>query len=96
MTALRKSAKGQQCQVRIINVCNWNPETVVLAHLNGAGIGRKDSDLFGCYCCSSCHAWLDYGYANAGATKNERDLNHLLAVIATQRIWLAEGKIKIC
>lgn len=46
MTNLRKEAKGRECQVRIVGVCNGNPETVVLAHyrmggLNGMGYGYE-------------------------------------------------------
>ncbi|BBI46989.1 hypothetical protein KPSA1B_105772 [Pseudomonas syringae pv. actinidiae] len=33
---LRASAKGQDCTVRIPAICNYNPETTVLAHLPGA------------------------------------------------------------
>ena len=59
MSNLRKLAKGQQCQVRIAGVCNFNPETTVLAHLRMAGItgtGLKANDLLGAWCCSACHS----------------------------------------
>ncbi|WP_258177743.1 DUF1364 domain-containing protein [Photobacterium phosphoreum] len=36
---LRKAAKGQQCSVQILGVCNFNPETVVLAHLPSTTYG---------------------------------------------------------
>jgi len=53
---LRKLAKGQQCQVRIAGVCNFNPETTVLAHLRMAGVtgkGMKEKELLGAWCCSA-------------------------------------------
>lgn len=56
---LRKLAKGQRCQVRIVGICNFNPETTVLAHLRMAGItgaGMKANDLLGAWCCSACHS----------------------------------------
>lgn len=59
---LRKLAKGQDCQVRIVGVCNFNPETTVLAHLRMAGLsgmGIKASDVFGAWCCSACHSYVD-------------------------------------
>ena len=59
MSKIRKSARGQDCQVRIYGVCNHNPETTVLAHLNGGGIGMKRHDIFGAWCCSSCHDVID-------------------------------------
>lgn len=59
MASLRKLARGQDCQVRIEGVCNFNSETTVLAHLRMAGItgtGMKANDLLGAWCCSDCHA----------------------------------------
>ena len=59
MSRIREYAKGQQCQVRLEGVCNFNPETVVLAHINGAGMGVKALDFHGAYCCSACHVVVD-------------------------------------
>jgi len=57
---IRNSARGEDCQVRIPNVCNFNPETTVGAHVGkGGGMGGKVSDLEIAYCCSSCHDVLD-------------------------------------
>ena len=39
MSKLRKLARDRECQVRIPGICNHNPETTVLAHLGGAGMG---------------------------------------------------------
>lgn len=53
----------------IPGVCNFNPETVVLAHSNkmsdGKGMGYKSSDALGAFMCSSCHAWIDSSKADA-------------------------------
>ena len=59
MSKIRKSARGQECRIRIPGVCNWNPETVVLCHLNGAGMGIKKNDMEASYGCSSCHDAID-------------------------------------
>lgn len=59
---LRKLAKGQDCQVRLPDICNFNPETTVLAHyrLSGTcGVGMKPPDLLGAWCCSDCHNVID-------------------------------------
>lgn len=59
---LRKYAHMQNCQVRIENICNHNPDTVVLAHFRISGIsgmGFKPPDILGAWCCSSCHAHVD-------------------------------------
>ena len=59
--AIRNAAKGQDCTVNIVGVCNYNPETVVFAHYpsEGKGMGIKSSDLCGGFCCSNCHDQLD-------------------------------------
>lgn len=63
MSKITESARGMECQVRIIGVCNRNPETVVWCHCNGlaAGKGRglKAMDELGAYCCSDCHDLYD-------------------------------------
>jgi len=58
---LRSSAKGEQCTVNIAGVCNYNPETVVLAHLpdESNGMGKKSDDISSCYACSACHDVID-------------------------------------
>lgn len=93
-TKIRQSAKGMPCTVRVPGICDGGGETTVLAHLNGAGMGMKASDIHGADCCGPCHAWLDGGYAKAHS-RDERDLFHLQGVIRTQRRLLSEGLIKI-
>lgn len=59
---LRKLAKGMDCQVRLPGICNFNPETTVLAHYRLAGTcgtGMKPPDLLGAWACSSCHDAVD-------------------------------------
>jgi hypothetical protein len=48
--------------VRLIGICNHNPETTVLAHIRMpgiSGIGMKADDLIGAWACSSCHDAID-------------------------------------
>jgi len=59
MSKITESARGEQCQVRIPTICNHNPETVVFAHLGGGGMGMKQRDSEGAYCCSACHDVID-------------------------------------
>lgn len=60
-----KAAQGQECQVRIPNVCNGDPETVVAAHSNqyihGKGGALKAHDCFVAWACSACHYEIDQG-----------------------------------
>lgn len=91
---LRDSARGRDCQIRIPGICNFNPETVVLCHLNGGGSGTKHSDLFGAFGCSDCHSAVD-GRIKTEYSKAELDLMLLEAMVRTQKIWLDEGLVKI-
>ena len=62
MVNLRKEAQGRECMVRIPGVCNHNPETTVLAHINLPGIGgmgMKAPDLLATWACSACHDVID-------------------------------------
>lgn len=59
--ALRQSAKGQTCTVRLPGFCNHNAATTVLAHLpgGGSGTGTKGDDTHAAYACSDCHDFID-------------------------------------
>jgi hypothetical protein len=62
---LLDAARGQECSIRLPNICNNNPETVVAAHSNqlrhGKGGGLKAHDCFVAWACYACHAELDQG-----------------------------------
>lgn len=61
MSKARKSARGQDCALRL-DCCNHDPETTVLAHLRmfgWAGTAQKPPDFLGVYACSNCHDALD-------------------------------------
>lgn len=93
--ALRASAKGQPCSLRL-SCCNHDPETTVLAHLRffgWAGVAEKPDDYLAVFACSSCHDEIDRR-SNAGAWEFEdllRGLGETLkAHFAAGR--LVEGK----
>lgn len=90
---LRDSARGQPCLVRIPSVCNGDPSTVVLAHLNGGGMGTKHSDLFGAFCCSACHDVIDGRVKAKIYTMDEIELMHLEGMARTQQYWLDVGLV---
>ena len=57
---IRKLARGQECTLRLPEVCNWDSETVVLHHVRrswNSGIGQKPPDTHGIFVCSACHAY---------------------------------------
>ncbi len=93
-TKYTKSARGQDCQVRIPGVCNFNPETTVFAHLNGGGMGLKRLDIHGAYCCSACHDALD-GRTKTPYSHERLFLWHLEGVIRTQEIMVKDGILKL-
>lgn len=94
MSKITKSARGEDCQVRVPGVCRNNTETTVFAHLNGGGTGTKHLDIHGAYACYDCHSWLDGGYAKT-ATRDERDLLHLQAMVRTQIILYEKELIEV-
>ncbi|MBP8216020.1 MAG: DUF1364 family protein [Thauera sp.] len=59
--ALRRSARGQNCTLRLPHVCNFDPRTTVLCHLPGhaRGMGTKEADMHAVYGCSACHDVID-------------------------------------
>lgn len=97
MSKLTDSARDEECTVRIIGHCNRNPETVVLAHINGVrfghGTGQKVNDILGAYACSDCHAVLDGGQ-RSNYTSRELKLMHYEAVFETQLKFIKKGLIK--
>lgn len=90
--ALRQSARGRDCTLRLPGVCNGLPETTVLAHALTGGMGGKCSDTVAFFACSACHSvydrhdsrWRDYG-------PDELRAQALRAVGETHATWLAEG-----
>lgn len=96
MSKIRKSARGEQCQVRLIGICNRNPDTVVLAHYRMAGscgTGIKPPDWQGAYACSSCHdeidrrtRYLDY---------HEARLAFAEGVMRTQALLVKKGLLEV-
>jgi len=70
-------------------ICNGNPETTVLAHLNGGGMGMRRSDIHGAFACSACHDEVDRRTRITDAEYAR--LCHLDGVIRTQEIWIREG-----
>lgn len=98
MSKLRKSARGRDCQIRIPGVCNHNPETVVLCHLPGGGIGAKVNDIHAAYGCSACHDFVDGRNSHAADMHGGKIAAQLWfydAVIRTQEIMLKEGLIRV-
>lgn len=91
---LTDSARNRDCEVRLPDVCNFNPETSCLAHPNGGGMGTKHSDILGAFCCSACHDVLD-GRVPSHYGVDYLDLAQRQGNARTINIWLQEGLIKL-
>jgi hypothetical protein len=84
--SLRKEAKGRGCMVRLPGICNFNSETVVLAHirLQGvSGMGMKSPDLIGAWACSACHDELDGRTRKSDLTRDQLRLAHYDGMVRT-------------
>lgn len=96
MTDLRKLARGQDCMVRIPGICNFNPETVVLAHFRmpgTCGVGMKPSDWQASLCCSACHDAVDQRTPTQ-YTKAELDMMMCQGILRTHEVWRKIGAMK--
>ena len=90
---LRQSARDELCTMRIVDVCNSNTETTVLAHINteGGSMGMKTDDFSACFACSDCHAHFD-GHK---ISQEDRWFYSRRAMVRTWRRWVDTGLISI-
>ena len=92
MSKLRKSARNQDCTLRL-DGCNFNPETTVLAHIRMnrfCGFGIKPPDYMSCFACSNCHDFID------GRVKSDTVYKDILrAHFETMLIWVDMGLIEV-
>lgn len=87
----RKEARGKECMVRIPGVCNFNPETTVLAHYRIAGYcgsSLKPDDDLGAWACSACHDVID-GRIAVKYHPYSRDQLRLFHAEGVMRTWMA-------
>lgn len=97
MSRLRDYARGQECQVRLSGVCNFDPATTILAHLNMLGIsgrGIKAPDLLACHACSECHRCIDSNGQTHGLERDFVRLAFFEAMARTQYKLIKDGVIK--
>lgn len=83
---IKDSARMEDCSLRLVGVCNFTPETTVLAHVGrNRGIGIKCDDSFSCYACSDCHTRID------SEERSELALDILRALEETQKKLFDKG-----
>ena len=93
-TKITKSARGEDCSLRISDYCQ-DGETVVLCHIgNDRGMGIKCADYFAIYSCANCHDILD-GRVKSIFTPTELDSEKLRALEETQGKLINKGLLVI-
>jgi len=93
MSKITKSARGEECQIRLWNHCNYDTDKTVFCHLGGGGMGRKSHDIHGAYGCSDCHDVVD-GRQKSMLSDGVIQQQFYDAVIRTQLILIEKGLIK--
>ena len=88
-----KHAKGQECTMRLFQICNYNPETTVFAHRNGGGMGTKS--LWGAFACSTCHDVYDGRVPHPKIYRPVVDEAHSRGCFETMEILIRDGVLKI-
>jgi len=96
-TKITRSANGEDCAIRLPGICNFNPETTILAHFNtiGKGMGIKSNDIHAAYMCSDCHDAVDGRNINHNIEESEMWEAEFDAMVETQLKLIAKGLIKI-
>ena len=91
---LRDSARDQDCNIRIPGVCNFNPETTVLAHVAKGGMGEKGNDYHATFSCSNCHDAID---GRLKTQWSKLDLSDMAndGMRRTQDYWVYVGLMKV-
>ena len=87
---LRQLARGKPCDLRIPGVCNRDPETTVLAHINTEfkGVALKSPDICAVRACSDCHEYV------GDMATDEMRLLGLQGLLRTLKAYVEEGVIQ--
>ncbi len=89
MSKITQSARGEECQVRLVGVCTHDPATTIWSHARFGAAGRGKSikaiDECGAYCCTACDAAYDGQRQVVGMTRAEIDndwfMGHLRSLV---------------
>lgn len=92
-----KSARGQECTIRIPNYCKPAPEneTTVLCHINGGGAGTKHENIHAAYGCNICHDIVDGRIQINDFSSEEIKLMFLEGMVRTQIIMINRDIIRL-
>ncbi len=96
MTDLTKLARGENCLIRVPEVCCADPARVVLCHLRMSGIsgyGLKAPDALAAYGCQPCHDVVD-GRVPSPYSYDELRTLLLEGMARTQYVLIQRGVLK--
>ena len=95
-TKITRSAKGEDCSIRLPGIFNFNPETTILSHFNpiGQGMWITSNDIHAGYSCSNCHDAIDGRMRHEFSPLDIR-IATFDAMVETQLKLIAKGLIKI-
>jgi len=89
MSKITESARGEDCQIRLEGICNFDETTTVFCHINSGG-GTKQPDTEGAYGCSSCHSEVD-GRTGFRLDRDMVELHHHEGAMRTRKILVDKG-----
>lgn len=97
MSKITESARNEDCQVRIVGVCTYDPTKTIWSHCrNGAagkGKGIKAIDIAGAYACTACDAAYDQLIGVSHMTREEVDLDWFMGHMRSLVILHKKGLI---
>lgn len=96
---LRQLARGKECQVRLVGICNFDTTTTVLAHLRMAGLtggSQKAPDALGTWACSECHRCIDSNGETHGLDRDFVRLAFFEGMARTQYLLLKDEYLLEC
>lgn len=96
---VKASAKGEDCTVRLVGVCSFDPKKTVWSHGRwgaqlgeaGRGMGTKALDLCGAYACTDCDAAYDGQLKVPGLTRTQIDLDWCMGHFRSMGRLAAKG-----
>ena len=84
MSKITASANGEDCQVRYIGVCTYDPAKTIWSHCRHGAAGKgkaiKALDIAGAYACTACDAAYDQ-MIGTSQTRDELDLDWFMGHI---------------
>lgn len=97
MSKITASARGEECQVRIVGVCTHDPEKTIWSHCRHGAAGKGKSikalDLAGAYACTACDAAYDQMQGAQGMTREQLDLDWFMGHMRSLVILARKGLI---